>query len=239
MNFIRSKFIYATGRIIIAALLCIPGIAALSITTIFLQGQSDHFLSSKWIVGIAGELAMLVCSLLLIMALSKGKMSSYGFRVARNLQWKRVVLLGLGLGVLASVIGSLLGLDKHPLIHEFSLPQVVVIVWICASAAEEILMRGLVQSFLSPLQSHGASFAGVRISLPVFIAALFLGLIHTGLLTIGASGSFVAYIILFTFFVGLVAGYYREKTSSIIPALAVHFMANVGGTLVGYMLGLF
>lgn len=237
MNFIQNRFIYVTGRIVIAALFSALGITVLSIATIFLQGQPN--LSSRWIVEIAGRLAMLTYSLLMILAISGGKISSYGFRTGMNFQWKRLIFLGLGLGILASAIEPLLDLNKPPFLYELSFLQMIVIVWIFSSTAEEILMRGLVQSFLTPLKLYGTRIAGVRISLPVFVAALFFGLIHTGLLTTGASVSFVIGIVLFTFSVGLVAGYYREKTNSLIPALIVHFMANVGGTVVSRMLELF
>ncbi|MCK4631761.1 MAG: CPBP family intramembrane metalloprotease [candidate division Zixibacteria bacterium] len=239
MSVFRYQFVRAAGRIIAATLLGMLGLMAISSATMYLQDQPDSFLSNQWTVGIAGELAMLVCAFLLILLVSRGRISLYGFKVARDLTWGRVVLLGLGLGVLMSAVGLLLAPDKHPSMQDFSFLQTVVIIWIGASIAEEVLTRGLVQSFLAPLQKHGISVAGIRISLPVLVAALFFGLMHTGLLAIGASGSLVALIVVFAFFVGLVAGYYREKTGSLIPAIVVHVMANVGGSGIDYLLELF
>ncbi|MCK5599585.1 CPBP family intramembrane metalloprotease [bacterium] len=34
---------------------------------------------------------------------------------------------------------------------------------------------------------------------------------------------------------GLFAGYYREKTGSLIPAILIHISANIGGYLAGFL----
>ena len=89
-----------------------------------------------------------------------------------------------------------------PLYSKFSFLQTIILIWIFGTVAEEMLMRGLVQGYLSSLQVYGMSIAGIRISLPVFIAAFYFGLMHVGILSMGASASFVTFIVLFTFFVG-------------------------------------
>ena len=35
---------------------------------------------------------------------------------------------------------------------------------------------------------------------------------------------------------GLVAGYYRQQTQSLLPAIIVHALFNIGGTLPGWLL---
>jgi membrane protease YdiL (CAAX protease family) len=35
---------------------------------------------------------------------------------------------------------------------------------------------------------------------------------------------------------GLVAGYHRQETGSLVPAILVHALFNVGGTLPGWLL---
>ena len=45
-------------------------------------------------------------------------------------------------------------------------------------------------------------------------------------------------IVAFAFILGLVAGYYREKTESLIPAILVHMFANIGGSLASILLSL-
>lgn len=236
MNLIRNKYVEILGKLFVAAFFVIFAIAVMSATIIFLQGQPSSFLSSKWTVEIAGESSMLLYSFFVMLLISRGRFALYGFRFPQNIPWRKVLSLGLGVGILASLLGFFLNHGEQPLLFEFSFLQTIVIIWICGTVAEEVLMRGLVQGYLNSLQPYGISIAGVRISLPVFVAAVYFGLMHMGLLTMGASGSFVMFIVLFTFFIGLIAGYYREKTGSLIPALIVHFMANVGGGVLDYIL---
>jgi membrane protease YdiL (CAAX protease family) len=43
-------------------------------------------------------------------------------------------------------------------------------------------------------------------------------------------------VIVLTTLLGLVAGYYREKTGSLIPAIIIHALFNVGGMLPMWLL---
>ena len=52
----------------------------------------------------------------------------------------------------------------------------------------------------------------------------------------GADVGGVLIAVLFAFVLGIVAGYYRQKTESLIPAILVHMLANVGGSLAGFLL---
>ena len=83
----------------------------------------------------------------------------------------------------------------------------------------------------------------VRIELPVLISALFFACMHFTLLFAGVDATTMAVTFLFTFSIGLMAGYLRAKTGSLIPAIAVHMLANIGGmiggiiyTLINYMI---
>ncbi len=45
-------------------------------------------------------------------------------------------------------------------------------------------------------------------------------------------------IVFFGFILGLFAGYYRERSGSIIPAIIVHILFNIGGTLAMLSIGM-
>lgn len=200
------------------------------VTMIIMHSWFRSFISSSTAVEIISKLTLMTYTFVVIFALSKGKIALYGLKWARNVQWGRIVGLGLGLGIVISTIGSVLKFDSGSFMQGRTLFQLVVIGWIFASVSEEFLTRGLVQSYLAPLQIHGVNIVGIRISLPVFATALLFGLMHVVIFLSGASGAFVTYIVSIAFIAGLVAGYYREKTGSLVPAIVIHFLVNMGGS---------
>jgi membrane protease YdiL (CAAX protease family) len=106
-------------------------------------------------------------------------------------------------------------------------------VWILASVAEEILVRGYVQSYLAPLMDRGFTVFRLRISLPVILSAVFFAAMHLILLTTGTSLLTTHIIVVFAFFLGLIAAYQRERTGSILPAITAHVSFNMGGVIGG------
>ena len=109
--------------------------------------------------------------------------------------------------------------------------QAVLSVWIYASVIEEVFYRGLCQSLLDKYRNIAFPLFRARISLPVVIYAVLFGLGHLCLLSV-FGGIFLAHIIISCIVMALIAGYYREKTGSLIPAIAVHSMANVIGMMI-------
>jgi membrane protease YdiL (CAAX protease family) len=184
------------------------------------------------------QICFLVLSVLLILALSKGDFSRYGFNIGKNIQLPRIMILGLVVGITGTLTGSIIpdGIPVEPAYGSFI--SLVIGVWILAGIAEEVFTRGLIQGFLSPLSIFGLTFLGLRISVPVLISALFFGLMHLGILSTGANFLSVAIIVIFAFILGIIAGYYREKTDSLIPAIIVHMCGNVGGWLADFILNL-
>jgi len=199
---------------------------------------SDLVQTKLWLVLFINHTAMLVFSMIIMLAVSKGKLSTYGFKPARSIRLKRIVLLGLGIGIISTLIeGSLPG-EGSGMVGELSFLQQIIFIWIYASIAEEVLTRGLIQSSLASWSKYGFSVLGLRISLPVLTSALFFGLMHTVQSAMGASGYRVVVTVLFAFILSLVAGYHREQTGSLVPAIIVHTFANVGGSLAGFLMGL-
>jgi membrane protease YdiL (CAAX protease family) len=201
----------------------IPGVRAL---------VEDHWWLTR---GDVIQFVFFWVSLVLMVALSRGRVASYGLRGA-DVREIRSVLAAAGsvavaVGVLAAVLGASSGNGGPgggPVFRGGSFLKTVVSVWIVASISEEMLFRGLIQSFLKPLGDHGFSLFGRRLSLPVTVAAIGFGLIHLGLLTM-APGAVVAVIVVSATILGFIAGYYREKSGSILPAIVAHFTFNVLG----------
>ncbi len=95
----------------------------------------------------------------------------------------------------------------------------VILVTIC----EEIFMRGLLQGELSSL-SGTINVNSIQLSAPVIITAVLFGIMHLFPLALNSLKDFIS-----TFILGLIAGYYREKTQSLIPAFIAHASYNFWG----------
>ncbi len=204
-----------------------------------LQNLPDLMKSKPWIGGFINHTTMLVISIIIMLLLSKSKISTYGFKSARNIQLKPIILLSLSIGIIGALIQSFFPIKQFDSIENFSFIQIVIFIWIYASICEEVLTRGLIQGYLSPLTKYRFTVFKVPISLPVLISALFFASMHLMLLTTGMGIATVFNIILFAFILGIIAGYYREKTGSLITAIIVHMLFNVGGTCGGLLIELF
>jgi len=119
---------------------------------------------------------------------------------------------------------------QHPGLTGSLLNQIIS-VWLLASFVEEFLFRGVLQGYLEPLNNFGIKLGNFYLSLPVVTCAILFSLMHHSLDAF-MSGLMVKLIMINTLLLGLIAGYYREKTGSLIPAYLAHLMFNVVGMMV-------
>ena len=190
--------------------------------------------SPEWIGLFINGAAMLAVSLVLVLASSLGDPSGFGFtRPKVGAGYGAGVTWGLLLGVLASVLNLSAGGSGLVPLRGLSIVQIILLVWLLASVAEEVLVRGFFQSYLEPLSHIGFKAFGKRISLPVLLGALFFSAMHLILLTTGTPFLTVYVIMAFMFFLGLVTGYQRERSGSILPSIVTHVSFNVGGLIGG------
>ena len=181
-----------------------------------------------WISGFTTHTFMWVSSVLIALILTKGKLKDYGFTKGKFQLTGRLFLWIIPTAIL-SVVGFIASRSGQDVKESFGLSyfQDIIFVWIYASITEEIFTRGLLQSFLSPLTRYGISLSKkLRLSLPVLFSGLFFGMMH--MVAIDKMGPPV---IVFTSALGIIAGYYREKTESLIPAIIIHALFNIGGML--------
>ena len=122
---------------------------------------------------------MLAVTLILVIASSMGDPTTYGFTRPRipgaygpSITW------GVVLGVIASVVNLMAGAGRIGPLAGLSFLQIVLLVWLLASVAEEVLVRGYVQSYMTPLVGRGFTVFRLRLSLPVTISALFFAAIE-------------------------------------------------------------
>ena len=182
----------------------------------------------------------LLFSMTAMLTIAPRRLIDFGFRRVKLAQLLKPIwvtaVIELGLLIVAMITMSIImggpGASdgeggKHPAMDK-SVIGMIISVWIVASSCEEILYRGLLQSLLEPLARWGLRLRSIQLSLPVLISGLLFGLGHLCLARV-MSGLFLAQIIVSTTIVGLIAGYYRSKTGSLAPAIAVHVTANIVG----------
>ena len=191
--------------------------------------------SYSWLMAPILHTAMLILSVALIYFFSRKDISSYGLKMAEPKYLKHAVINGSMAAILVGICSVIFG-ELFPDINtdpadEFNFIQIIIFVWIYASICEEFLSRGLIQSFLSPLIGYRIRIFNFHISLPILVVVLFFGLKHFGLITTGADLLFVCFIVFFGIIVGIMAGYYREISGSIIPAIIIHALFNIWGTI--------
>jgi len=175
---------------------------------------------------------MLVLSTLIIWFLAKGKLSDYGFKKPINADTVRIVMLAVCIGIIVALFRSFLAGGWGGSAEDSFSIQIIIGIWIYASIAEEILTRGLIQGHLKPLAGKGLTVSDARISVPVFIGALFFALMHFAMVTLGIDIVSVIATVISAFIVGIMAGYYCEKNESLAPAILIHMLFNIAGSLV-------
>jgi membrane protease YdiL (CAAX protease family) len=180
----------------------------------------------------------LFLSLLAILILGKGKFGDYGFRLPSRSHlatgaFALWMLGALALGALATASILLSGGMGNPVTKKLTFPQIILLVMISASVIEEVFTRGFLQSHLSGLADKTVKLVFIRVNLPTMISAVFFACMHLVLLRSGADLATVPIILIFTFLLGLMAGHQRAKSGSLIPAIVLHMLGNVGGIVGG------
>jgi membrane protease YdiL (CAAX protease family) len=174
---------------------------------------------------------MLGLSLVIIWVLSRGRPALYGLTKG-TYRFKPTILLWVLPTAALSVFGMLAsGGDAPTMLSDRTELQLVVFVWFYASICEEVLTRGLLQTLLSGGRSRNAR--GPRFSMPVVLSGLFFGAMH--IVLFDSMGPAAVVPIVLATLLGFLAGRYREATGSLIPAIIVHALFNIGGMLPGWV----
>jgi membrane protease YdiL (CAAX protease family) len=134
------------------------------------------------------------------------------------------ILVNLIISLVIKITGG--KIEVHPLLVKLSPLQVFLFVFIYASTAEELLFRGFLVNILKPLKEKGISLFRIRISLSAIIGALMFAAAHLSLIGFGMNLAFMIRIEIFTFSLGLIAGYYQEKYDNNAYAIMVHMAGN-------------
>lgn len=133
-------------------------------------------------------------------------------------------IVNMSLAVLTVTLGG--EMEDHPAINHFTAWQTILFIVICAPISEESLFRGFLLNSLKPMFAGGVYINKRRISTPIIISAVVFSLGHLILLSAGVGVPFILRTLVFTFIIGLIAGYYQEKYQNTAYAILVHMSAN-------------
>jgi membrane protease YdiL (CAAX protease family) len=180
-------------------------------------------------VSFVTDCLMLGLSLAAIAVISKGRPGLFGFTLGRY-RFSPLILLWTLPSAIPSILQAL-ALPRGEAAQSFvrfTWFQAVIFIWIYSSICEEILVRGLLQTLLN--RSPGAATMDARWwTVPAVISAVFFGAMHLVLVPLLGSGAIP--IVLLATFLGFVAAHYRQASGSLVPAIMVHMLFNIGGSL--------
>jgi membrane protease YdiL (CAAX protease family) len=230
----QSQKLLAISRVLIALLMGLAiSVITLQLTRLFSLSE-DSFIPSSFVT----HTFMWLLSIIIIYILTKGKLRDYGFTKGKFQLTPKIFLWVVPMAVLSTLafIGSRLAGEVEEA-NALLYLQDIIFIWIYASICEEIFTRGLLQSFLSPLRGYGFVLAKKwRISLPALFSGLYFGGMH--IVLFNRMGLAVVVPMILAALLGIAAGYHREKTESLIPAIIIHGLFNVGGALPMWLLSL-
>ncbi len=148
--------------------------------------------------------------------------------------WKWTVLACLAMAG-ATVVMILTG-QRHPIASQLNFGQIVVVIWLLSSFAEEVYVRGAIQSYgqlgVDPSRLGAASP-------PVVVSALVFAAMHVPLIWKGGGAVGGGVIVAATLFVGWACAVVRVRSGGIWAPFLVHMLANISavpGGIVGVII---
>ncbi len=182
-----------------------------------------------------------ILTIIAILLLTKGKLYKYGFKLPQKTAFRSIalwVIILLVFGYFLSMFfeGEQHG-EQHP-IMDTGLFTRIILGLVVAPILEEVVFRGLIQSYLARFKHIGFKIARAFFSYPVIFAALLFSFAHLPMIIRDMNAGLVFSIIFSTyvFCTGILMGYAREKTDSLIPAVIIHFSINLFALLSDYFL---
>ena len=142
------------------------------------------------------------------------------FAAKKHLVWAFVS--GGILGLIVAILQRVFGIQGAQTFETFAFWQIILLFWIGASIQEEMIFRGLIQSVVAKTLADSGSLSWGPVSAAAVFVAVLFALIHIPMGIFTAGAALVA---------GLLAGQLRARSGSVLPAVIVHAMFNITGTL--------
>lgn len=205
--------------------------------------HADALLStSPWLLAHLVHIPQFVLPFLLILHITHGQPSTYGFNLNEDahLTHRRMLAVGVGFGLIMSLkyIPQVIrtGSVEIPLpATAASIAGHMTFQWIVVGLSEETMFRGLIQTYLMKNLEGHVRLLGRSLHMGTVIAAVFWGAFHFLNILIMPLGPVVFYVILTTA-IGLIMGYAYEKTGSLLTTIIVHNTIFGVPLTIGYIL---
>ena len=175
----------------------------------------------KILSGVASQVTFTAMSLVIALTFNNGfRLLGLGYASCCVLN----AVLYSGLLALAIVFTTAIifeGYRYEPSFLPRSLPEIILVALILAPFSEELMYRGVVEGYL---MSHASLF------ISVLVPAVLFSLMHI-IPYNAAPKPVLATVLVGAFLLGLIAGYYRALSGSLLPAYASHSTMNAIGIL--------
>jgi len=154
-------------------------------------------------------------------------LAAYGFKTTTS----RHLAVALGLGLFSAfglrALGWILPIHESLDMGNLQKWQVILFLWISAPIQEEIVFRGFLQSVVEMHCPVVMRMGNFKLPFAVFVSALLFAAVHIATGRLGASLGQVMFIVFGAFVLGVLAGWLRWKSSSLLPAILVHALFNI------------
>jgi membrane protease YdiL (CAAX protease family) len=224
-----KKLLFA---LLLLAMVYLPAFIFISFLTMNSHQFATKVQATPWLpVPIVAGIT-LVMALILISIFSRFNFSDYGFKLSRDLMILKALICGVVIGGVLSFAGSFVP-SRELSFGSLTFLQRLLVFWILASVTEEIIFRGLIQTYLSWHISGSVTIFRSQLTTAGLITATFFGLVHLALLSQSAATLQAITIVLVALILGIIAGYFRDKTGSLVAPIIVHSLFNITGSIVG------
>ena len=169
-------------------------------------------------------------ALVLIAILSQGNYEEYGFAISGgSVQPVAIFSVLILRGIFSLAVGLIPSRKRYRHYDRSWLLHAIVVECIFVSISEEIVFRGLIQSYLSIYISSSVTFIIYQLSIPAIVGAALFAFLHLGFLKYGKTRLQVLLTVMATFALGAMTGYFRDITGSLLTPIIMHMAFNLSG----------
>lgn len=168
--------------------------------------------------------SFLVAALIIAIFLTRHgwRRSDFGLVVARKKYLIGAFVLGGILGLIVVVLQRTFSIESSQMFGAFAFWQIILIFWIGAAVQEEVIFRSLIQGVVARTLGNSGTMIWGPFSAAAVIVAVLFAFIHIPMGIFTACAALVA---------GFLTGELRARSGSILPAMMVHAMFNITGTI--------
>lgn len=237
----KIKFIPIMNMLIVTV---VVALAIVLISNWFKSFPDSTFLmENSWFLATAVHVPQFLIPFVIILFITKGKISSYGFNTKENppiFTHKRMLFLGVAFGLFFSLryIPQIIRHTPISVAMPVTFVSIVgnmVFQWVIVGVSEETMFRGLIQTYLMRNLEGNVRMIGHDLHIGTVIGAIIWGAFHFINIIIMPLGPVLFYVILTTA-IGFAMGYAYQKTGSLLTTIIVHNTIFGVPLTIGYIL---